>query len=295
MADPDSAETSFPLVEDVVARVKRARILAKGAPITALLCALMIGLFIGVRASHDSAAALSRFGYRSAFDVWSGSVWAMLTTNFVHESYWHVGLNTFWIWRLGTVVEPVIGWIRMLLFIVAASIVASALQLAIFESTGFGASGIAYAIFGLGWVASRKHASLRPAFRWQTVFMWMAWLIVCFAVFYREIGNGAHLGGFAFGVAAGAALITERRRWVPRAVLASTLVLSTAVAFVCPWSPFWWATMGYRAHAHGDVGLAASAYRLSLKMRPAEPWVVRNLAIIEGDAGADDAATDAAP
>lgn len=286
MAEEDSSGTSFPLFEQLATGVKRAPLIVRRTPVTVAVCAIIVVLFVCVRASHDSDTALVRFGYRTAFQVWTGSVWSLWTNNVIHQWYWHVAFNLYWMWRLGIAIEEAIGSVRMLVFVLASAFVSSAVQLAMFEDVGYGASGIVYALFGFGWLARRKYDSLKATFTPKTFYWALAWLVGCFVVAFRTIGNGAHLGGLAFGACAALPFVWERRRWLAPSVPLVLLVVSGAAGLVCPWSAHWWATMGYRAHARGAYPLAAEAYRMSLEIRPDQPWVRENLSNLTGDAGA---------
>ena len=217
----NSAESSFPLLREV-----------KSAPVTSVTCGVIVVLFLAVRLSPDPHAALIRFGYRGAVQVWGGSVWALLTTAVVHEAYWHVGANLGWLWHLGRAVEEAMGSRRAALLVLASAFVSSATQLAMFEDVGFGASGVVYALFGFAWVARNKYPTLAAAVGRGTVSLFVAGLVVGFVGFLRTLGNGAHAGGLAFGACAAVPFVLERRRRLAWAVPVSAFVLSAFASLV---------------------------------------------------------------
>jgi GlpG protein len=106
----------------------------------------------------------------------------------------------------------------------------------------------------------------------------------------REVGNGAHLGGLLLGAATAEAVVMRRRPRLAKAGLVLLLLFSVTVSVVCPWSPTWWATRGWHAHAGGRYALAIDAYDLSLHLRPDQPWVLASLVRAHRAAGHAEAA-----
>jgi membrane associated rhomboid family serine protease len=263
--------------------------------VTIAACVMMIVVFIGVNVDSNASSpgALTRWGYLDAFGIWTGGIWALLTSAFVHQSIWHVGLNVYWTWILGSVIEPVIGWSKMLLLVATSAFVSSAVQLAGFEDTGIGASGMVYALFGFGWLARKKFAGYQSVFSTRTAVLFLTWLVACWIILTREIGNGAHIGGLVFGAVVAEAFVTGR--WPRLARVATVLILigSAAVSVVCPWSGLWWSSMGYRVHMLGEYSLAAEAYQASLDIAPDQPWVLSNLIRAHLSAGNRNAAGSA--
>lgn len=165
----------------------------------------------------------------------------------------------------------------MALLLLTSALVSSSFQLAIFDIVGVGASGMAFAVFGFGWVARGKSAELRSVFTPRTGILFASWLVGCWIFLTHEVGNGAHLGGVLFGALAAEAVVMQRRPRLAKAGAILLVLLAIGVSFVCPWSATWWSTTGYRAHARGQYDLAIEAYDMSLQLRPDQPWVMASL------------------
>jgi hypothetical protein len=168
--------------------------------------------------------------------------------------------------------------------------VSSAFQLAIFDDVGTGASGMVFALFGYGWLARGKSAELRSIFRPKIGILFASWFVGCWIVLTRLVGNGAHLGGVLFGAVAAEAVVMGRRPRLAKTGAILLVLLALGVGYVCPWSATWWSTIGYRAHARGQYGLAIEAYDMSLEFRPDQPWVMASLIRAYRASGKADAA-----
>ena len=66
---------------------------------------------------------LSWFGAGPPTDLWDGRPWGLVTSAFVHLEPWHVAFNVYWIWRLGSVLEDLVGAARWIAFCVLAALV----------------------------------------------------------------------------------------------------------------------------------------------------------------------------
>lgn len=253
-------------------------------------CAIVVAVFVGVIFDDDPLTAVQRWGYRSAFDVWRGAIWSLVTSAFVHAEVWHIGLNLWWLWMLGRVVEPLLGAPRMLALVVAGAFVSSAVQLAGFSEQGIGGSGVVYALFGVAWAARASHPPIRAVLSNQLVAAALIWLVAGWVIAFREFGNGAHLGGLLFGGAAGLAFVSERLRRRARFAMGALVVFSLIAATICPWSAVWWATKGFERHERGAYAFAVEAYQLSLELDPTQSWVLRNLVLAQRGAGQTEAA-----
>src|SRR3990170_6605159 len=126
--------------------------------VTAAACVAMLALFAVVSLT-PSAAPFASWGYRGdAFQVWFGAAWVLLASAFIHQALWHSALNIYWLWSLGRAVEAAFGPLVIGLLLITSAFVSSSFQLAIFDNVGVGASGVAFAVFGFGWLAkSKKH------------------------------------------------------------------------------------------------------------------------------------------
>jgi membrane associated rhomboid family serine protease len=255
----------------------------------------MIVVFIVLWLTPREVAG-TQWGYRSAFEIWSGGprhLYSLLTSAFLHRALWHIALNLAAIWLMGRVIEPILGTKRMAWLILGSALVSSAVQLAIFGTAGIGASGIAFALFGLGLVARRRFPELKRVFSEQFIVLWLTWFGAGWAIFTQEIGNGAHLGGLVFGLCAGGALLSKKKPVAKKVALAGFVVLAIGVGMICPWSGAWWSAIGFRAHSLGHYELAVDAYEMSLEHKPDQAWVLGNLVRAQWAVGKRDAASAA--
>jgi GlpG protein len=256
--------------------------LAMRAPLTALACAICIGVFAGLWSTGDPETwqHLARWGAPRAELVWSGSVWALLTTCFVHVEVLHFAFNVYWLWLLGRALEREIPAPAYAALFVSAGITSSAAQLAVSGDTGIGMSGVLYALFGFMWLARPRYPRFAEVLDARTIRWLLLWLVGCFVATRAglwNIANAAHVAGLAFG--AGVALARGETRW-RRAALTGTALVSVAslgFAFWCPWNADWtmWRAMG--AHGRGEFEAAERWYRRSLEQGQSPPWVWSNL------------------
>lgn len=131
--------------------------------------------------------------------------WRLLTSGFLHESIWHIGMNMFSLWFVGRSLEPAIGKTYF------AAIYFTALLAGSFGATWFtpisptlGASGAIFGVFGaLIMVARARRIPL-----WQSGLMPILLLNLVFTLGVPGVSAGGHAGGLLAGVATGW-LVTE--------------------------------------------------------------------------------------
>ena len=253
--------------------------------VTFLICAICIAVFAGltVRGDDQSWDRLGGWGYVPAERVWSGAWWSLVSSAFVHLALWHLAFNVYWLWVFGAPIERKLGALRSLAFVLAAAAVSACVQLSVSGSTGHGASGVVYALFGLLWASRKKVPDLAEGLGRNAPLFWL-WLVGCILATrlgVAAIGNGAHVGGLLFGLLAAHALVlrSEHRR----AALAGMAVLASLCVMSLFWAPWSWAWVGYKAykaHAAGDYPAAISGYRRSIELGGQRGWALQNLALV---------------
>lgn len=191
--------------------------------VTGVSCLICIGGFLGLAAAEDANTwdRLSQFGYLPAHAIWDGQYWALITSAFVHIEIWHLALNVYWLWVLGSRLERSIGSMLFLLFFVASAFVSSAFELALSDSTGIGASGVVYAFFGFMWLTRGKYPLFEEVLSSNTIWLFVGWLFVCLALSLAqiwEVGNASHFSGILFGASIAASWVLRPYR--PLAVAA---------------------------------------------------------------------------
>jgi rhomboid protease GluP len=161
-------------------------------------------IFVGINAEHrlDSWESLAKWGYFPATSIREGAYWGLITSAFVHMALWHLAFNMYWLWVLGSRMERAIGSARFLAFILTSAFISSAVQLAISDEAGIGASGVVYAIFGFMWVARQRYQTFNEVLNQQTIKLFVIWLFGCVVATYLgiwKVGNAAHARALYLG------------------------------------------------------------------------------------------------
>jgi GlpG protein len=242
-------------------------------------------MFIGLTTSggENSWSTLAMWGYRGSEQIWEGAYWALIWSAFIHLELWHVAFNVYWLWILGTAVERTLGLKTFLGFVVASAFVSSSIQLGASDTTGIGASGVVYGLFGLMVLARARVPAYRSALDDRTTMMFWIWLVGCVIATRAgdvPIGNAAHFGGLAFGMACAPWLIPDD---TPRrfALLGPGLLMACSIVLLF-WSP-WSATRvgydAYKAHLAGELDSAITGYQRALDLGGNRSWLLTNLTI----------------
>ncbi len=255
------------------ARRQRADPLADVPIFTVVLAALSV-IITGAAALGTSAgplvARLGTFGLADAEEIWSGRVWGLVTTVFIHGGVLHLLFNLLWLMQLGRVLERTLPPWVYLGFVVAAAAAGSATQLLLSGQTGIGLSGVVYALFGLLWAGRGYDDSWRAVATRDNLQYMIGWGVFCvFATYFHWLGlhvaNGAHAGGFLFGLCIGYLFYAPRRRWAWAAPLA---VLTAACVLACAWQPWsgdWTLWKGNREFSGKRYAQAIGWYQASLR------------------------------
>jgi GlpG protein len=237
---------------------------------------------LSLEPNANSWDTLSRFGYLPPNDIWDGKYWGLVSSAFVHLQIWHVAFNVYWLWILGGALELAVGRIRWLIFFLAASIVSSGIQFGLSGSTGIGASGVLYGMFGLMWVSRSRYEAFQKILSKQTIVVFLVWLGLCVVATLAKvmnIGNGAHIGGLLFGAAVAAVFLVTYRVRASLTGMAALVLAAVVPLFWCPWSPIWTGKQGYNAHVKRDYQQAVRWYQRSLELGGDPVWTLRNMTI----------------
>ncbi|OGQ16823.1 MAG: hypothetical protein A2138_24240 [Deltaproteobacteria bacterium RBG_16_71_12] len=163
------------------------------------LAMFLVMLLAGASALHVSMEHAVAAGAADPGRVWQGEPWRLLTACFVHLGFWHVALNVWVLWQLGTLLERLIGGARLLLVYVAAGVFGFGVSVSLLAVPTAGASGAVFGIVGaLLAVAglARDRALGRALVRTLAPFI-VATFLLGFLV--PGIDNAAHAGGLIFG------------------------------------------------------------------------------------------------
>jgi membrane associated rhomboid family serine protease len=171
----------------------------------------------------------------SAIPLRDGEWYRLITSGFTHAGLLHLGLNMWFIWILGQMLERSIGSLRFTLLYFAALLAGSAGALIAdpFALT-VGASGAAFGLLGAMVVGMRQRGM--SVLRSDVGMLLILNLVLTFAI--PGIAIGGHIGGLIGGGLCGAALLAPRRerRWWELVVPIAVMVASVAIAYWAAWN-----------------------------------------------------------
>lgn len=244
-----------------------------------------LALFIGINMEGNLPAGelYKKWGAPSAMEIFGGSYWGLITSNFLHTQIWHIAFNLYWLWLFGKKIEFETGKPYYALLLLSAALVSSLSELAFSSQTGIGLSGIGYALFGFLVVKDRTRD---PAYAHfldrKTVGLFLFWLVLCIVMTefnIWNIGNAAHLGGMLWGMTfAGLAALASRKQWLIGLGLFS--LLGSAV-FWSPFSTAWLSYQAFKLHYDQDVDGARVLYEKILDRDPGNEFATLNLKTLD--------------
>ena len=217
-----------------------------------------------------------------------GAVWQALTSAFAHVQIWHIAMNMYVLWLFGAVLERGIGSFKYLALIVVAAFVSSTGQFALGDSTGIGASGMLFAIFGFMWVARPYSVEFQHIVHDGNVRPILGWLFLCIPLTWFgviPVANGAHFAGLLLGMGVAALFV---RRYRPKLVatgLVFLLTLPTVTLFWCPWSLLWLADEAHAHHLAREYDDALRRYTQVIEMDPQNGWAYANRSMVYAQLG----------
>jgi GlpG protein len=245
--------------------------------LTGTVMAICIVIFLGINfeSRQPSWETLSHWGALPPTEVWDGSIWALITSVFVHIAIYHLVFNLYWLWKFGRLLEEAIGRWRWIVFFLSAAFVSSAVELAVSDSTGIGASGVVYAMFGFMWMTRDRFPEFRALLDKNTIIIFILWLIGCMIVTLLNIwnvGNAAHVSGLAFGILAGIYFIKPFYGKTTLAILILYGLLSAIPLFWAPWSLNWQSVQAYNAHHRHEYKKALDHYNRIIARDSQNAW-----------------------
>lgn len=158
------------------------------------------------RAQCVSANVQGNLPVHWAAGVSDGAPWQLLTSVFTHVEIWHIAVNMFSLYILGTQLEPLLGRARYLAVYLLSGLAGSALVYWAADEHQYtlGASGALFGIMGAFAVfLIRARVSLQPL---------LLTLVINFGITFAVPGISwqGHIGGFVGGVVAGLVIIHTR-------------------------------------------------------------------------------------
>jgi membrane associated rhomboid family serine protease len=150
--------------------------------------------------------------------------WRILTAGFLHYSLLHIAFNMFFLYIMGSMLEPAIGHVNFAA-VYLASLLAGSFGALLFEPGAHtvGASGACFGVLGaLIAVAHARRISI-----WRTGLGPTLLINVVFSLSVAGISIGGHLGGLIGGLIAGQAVVElGERRGLQSAALASCALVA---------------------------------------------------------------------
>jgi membrane associated rhomboid family serine protease len=159
-----------------------------------------------------------------------GEWWRLFTAMFLHASFFHLAVNMYSLYFVGSIMEQVIGRWRFLLLYLASGLAGSAGALVLSPLTPtVGASGAIFGVLGGLFILERRR---HIATGGQVAGLIVLNLVITFA-FSSSISVGGHVGGLIGGFVLMLALVRFRHRW-QLSVAAAAVV--AAAAFILAYS-----------------------------------------------------------
>ena len=204
---------------------------------TYVLIAINVAVFLG--AGYSSGATsddLKLFGSLMYTDgtlhgVGEGEYWRLISSGFLHEEIWHVGLNMLALFWLGRMMEPALGHARFL-GIYFVSLLCGSLGVLILDPDvpTLGASGAVYGLLGGAIVMARN----RQIDLMQSGLVPILALNLAITILFssRGISLGGHVGGLIGGFVSTFVVeeLAKRRGSSMPAVIACVVMGAAAVA-----------------------------------------------------------------
>jgi membrane associated rhomboid family serine protease len=162
-----------------------------------------------------------------ALGVAHGEWWRLFTAMFLHASFFHLAVNMYSLFFVGSIMEQVIGRWRFLLLYLASGLAGSAGALLLSPlSPTVGASGAIFGVLGGLFILERRR---HIATGGQVAGLIVINLVITFA-FSSTISVGGHIGGLIGGMILMLALLQFRRSALYS--IASVAAMSAAAVIV---------------------------------------------------------------
>ena len=165
-----------------------------------------------------------------SYRAFADQPWRLVSPALLHLDMLRLMLPLFWFLTFGAAIELRWGSLRTLGLILLFTASTTAAEYALLDGTA-GLGGVAFGLFGLLWVLSRKDDDFRGALGVCGAATIVGWLMFCMALAFS--GNGhpgvvAQVAGFVFGVALGMAARADERLRPLWAGIASVLLAGSA-------------------------------------------------------------------
>jgi membrane associated rhomboid family serine protease len=218
-------------------QVRTARTMSSEPRLTYAIIAVNVLVFVaqiatGAGGFDSTSGSVFRDGALFGPSVAAGDWWRIVTAGFMHAGFLHIAFNMYFVYFLGTLMEPAIGRLRFGV-LYAVSLLGGSLGalLLAFSSPAVGASGAAFGLL-VGGILLMRSRGIDPM-NSGLVLTLVLNLAITFII--PGISIGAHIGGIIAG-GIGAVLlfeVGERQRGMRTAALAVTVLLGVLIAAAC--------------------------------------------------------------
>jgi len=252
--------------------------------LTCIICVLCLVLFIGINLEGklDNLDVYKKWGAPYSIDIFNGSYWGLISSNFLHTEIWHIGFNLYWIWFLGKKIEFESTKGFYFLLILSSALVSSTAQLSFSDNTGIGLSGIIYSFFGFIFIKSKTTEIYKNYLDKKTINLLMLWIVLCIVLTQTKvwtIGNAAHIGRLLWKMT-----VAYSSRFQMAIRVTISLFLLTFLTTMIFWTPFSTAYLSHEAynlHKEQKYDEAISVYKEILDRDADNVFAKENLKQLE--------------
>ena len=217
-------------------KVKTMRTISATPIVTQVLIAINVAVFIAelaggatVNGGGAEGTVLAHGGLFGPAIADQHEYWRIVTSGFLHYSILHIAFNMFFLYVMGTMLEPAIGHVNFAV-VYLVSLVAGAFGALLFQPDALtaGASGACFGVLGALIVVARY----RGIPIWQSGLGITLLINIVFSLTVSGISIGGHIGGLIGGLITGVLIVEldERRRNQPLALAGCLLVGAISVA-----------------------------------------------------------------
>ena len=136
-------------------------------------------------------------------EVRHGEVWRLLTPIFIHFGPMHILFNMLWLRDLGSMIEARQSSWRLGLLVLVLGVCSNLAQYYMSGPAFGGMSGVVYGLLGFIWIRGKFDPGSGLYLHPSTVWMMIAWFVLCFTPLLGHIANTTHAVGLGLGMAWG--------------------------------------------------------------------------------------------
>jgi membrane associated rhomboid family serine protease len=254
----------------------------QAAKFTYFIIAYSLFIFIGITISENESfvtdLTLTKFGAPTAIEIFGGKYWGVITNSFVHFQIWHLFINLFATLLIASYVERRIGFWRLFVFGLIASMITSSFQVSLSNDAGIGLSGVNYALFGF--IFGKTFIDQRFRILTKNLALFVMVLFIPFCELMNRYGNWniatiALTSGLVFGIFF--AGIFSNFKSISIIVLISMALFSIISLFYSPWSAEWNCSKAMKSHEKMHLKEAKKYYIMAVNINPESQCAKDNL------------------